>query len=512
MRTNISTFRTPALAPAPQAATTRSREISGQDEYGVAKRDTFWLVGLMAAFAALYAIFYPLIYTSIDEASTFSMAYVMSHGSILPSSDFFPSISPIGLHGRMYRFPIGFPAVLAALTGLGWRTFFLVNPILHLAATWCFSRILLANRIPARYAALYLLYPGFALFDRTLLSDPFAASLTTIALYFLVKNRSTGAGVCLGIALAARSVSSIVAVLVIAGLIIADWRGRDTVPLWRGKAIRFAAGLAPFWCATLLYNWYTLGEIFKTAYSTDDLSLHGLAAAGPLYAFSLLLIFPGMLLAPLFYRGAFWRTALIAAASATLIASAYNQSTYGNTFLETLLSTPRQVLPVMPFFLLAYCGVLARWLPEARLRRFRAFDLAAGVLLVVALGISMLHQKYLHSLITIRAEIARALPQNSIVYANKDAYKLHQSVWDPRTYRELPSVSNAQIAADLQKSPVYVVLYIRSRGFAAEDVNNELVAKDLQTRFRLAPGPNLGSSDLQCNRVTGVQSSEGRPL
>lgn len=476
------------------------------------RSDDRWLFACMLAFVAIYAVFYPLIYTSIDEASTFGMAYVLRHGSITPAPDFFPSISPIGLHGRMYRFPIGFPTVLAALTGLGWRAFFLVNPILHLIATWCFSRILRANRISVRYAALYLLYPCFVLFDRTLLSDPFAASLTTIALYCLVKRRPIGAGLCLGFALAARSVSSIVALLMIAGLFASDWRERDSTPIWRGQAVRFAVGAAPFWCAILCYNWYTMGGIFKSPYSAGQLSPHGLAAAGPLYVLSLLVMLPGMLLAPFLYRGQFWRTGLAATVTATLVAAAYNQSTYGNNFAETLLSTPRQVLPVMPFFLLAYCAVLARWLPEARLRRRRAFDAIAILLLVVALGVSSLHQKYLRTLTTIQSEIAQALPPNSIVYANKDAYKLHQPVWDPRIYRELPNVSNAQVAADMRKAPVYVVLYIRSRGFAAEDASNALVISDLRNRFRLAPGPNLGSGDLQCERVRGLMRPGGTSL
>ena len=77
-------------------------------------------------------------------------------------------------------------------------------------------------------------------------------------------------------------------------------------------------------------------------------------------------------------------------------------------------------------------------------------------------------------------------------------------MWDARTYRELPFVSDRQAFDDLRAGPVFVVLFVRSRGFAAEDADNAAMLRDLRARFRLAPGPNLGSEQLQCERVLGV--------
>lgn len=474
-----------------------------------ARADDRRLLVCMALFALIYLLFYPRLYTSIDEASTFRMAYVLRHGSIFTHDDgFFPSISPPGPHGRLYRFPIGFPALLAPLTFFGWRAFFLLNPALHLLATWLFARILRACRIPPAYAVLYLLYPAFVLFDRTLFSDGFAASLTTVALYFLLcRQRAFWAGLCLGLALTVRAASAPVAALVFLGLLVADLRGGRR-PLRQSRALLFGLGALPFCIINGLYNWATLGSPFRSAYSAGQLSLHGLLTIGPLYALALLAVFPGMLLAPFFYRGAYWKIGLAATTVVLLLAVTYNESTFGNNALQTLLSTPRQVLPVMPFYLLAYCGVLARLLPESRLRRWRAFEAAAVLLLVLAVGISYMHQKYLRSLMAIQSQITAALPGQSIVYANKDAYKLHQPVWDGRTYRELPFVSDSQIVSDLRSAPVFVVLYSRSRGFSAEDAENATVLQDLRTQFRLAPGPDLGSGQLQCDRVLGVRQQQ----
>ena len=473
--------------------------------------DRRWLLGLMAAYALLILAFYPPIYTSIDEASAFSMAYVLRHGTIYPghvaafhAAEFFPELSPTGPYGRVYRFPIGFPLLLAGLSWTGWRTFFLVNPLLHLVATWCFARILSSCRIPPRYGVLYLLLPSFVLFTRTLFSDAFAASLTTIGLYFLVCRRAPlQAGLCLGLALTARSASVFVTLILLGSALASDWR-RGDAPLWRGQAARMALGLAPFVLLNLLYNFYALGSPLASAYNAQALSWQGLKQSGGIYALSLLVVYPGLLLAPWLYRGPLWREGLAATTLVFLVAAAYNESTFGNNFLQTLLSTPRQVLPVMPFYLLAYCGLAARlpW-PQGR-QRARGEALAAAGLLLTAAVISRQHQTYLQSLRGLSTQIGRALPPRSIVYANKDVYKLHQPIWDARLYRELPFVSRAQCAADLSRAPVYAVLYARSRGFTGEDGVNARTAGDLRARFLLQPAPISDAAQVQCYRVLGT--------
>ena len=303
-------------------------------------------------------------------------------------------------------------------------------------------------------------------------------------------------------------VSAPVAALIFLDLLADDWRRRGERPLRRGQSLFFLLGLAPFFAVDLLYNNYTMGSPLHSAYSADRLSLHGLLHIGPLYALSLLLIFPGMLAAPFFYRGPLRWSGLAAAVVVSLIAAAYDESTYGNSLLQTLLSTPRQVLPVMPSFLLAYCVVLGQWLPEARLRCFRAFEAVAVVLLALTVGISAIHQGYLRRLGAVQAHVARALPAASIVYANKDAYKLHQPQWDALNYRELPFVADDQAARDLKSGPVFVVLFVRSRGFAAEDADNQRVSDDLRRRFLLTACPISGGDEqISCFRVQGLRPS-----
>ena len=495
-------------APAGKAASRRCAP-----DKKTAGADRRWLLVVMALFAGIYLVFYPPIYTSIDEASTFRMALAMHHGWFIPHDpEFFPSISPIGIPGRMYRFPIGFPAVLSLASVFGWRAFFLVNPLLHLTAAWCFGRILQSNRISAKYAVLYLLYPCFILFTRTLYSDAFAASLTTTALYLILCRRSPGsAGLCLGLAFAARAASAPVAILLFLSLLLWDQR-RGLLSWRRALSLRFLLGVTPFLVCVGAYNIYTMGSPFRSTYSIAQLSLHGLISTGPLYAVSMLIFYPGLLLAPFLYRGVYWKTVLAAATLILLTAASYDESTYGNTALQTLLSTPRQLLPVMPFYLLAYCGLLAKCFPEPFLRRVRAFEVAAVLLLGMTIVISFLHQQYQQRLVAIQTQISQTLPVHSVIYANKDVYKLHQPPWDSRTCRQLPFVTNAQAAEDLKTAPVFVVLFLRSRGFTAEDTENARLLSDLHTRFLLTPMALPEDRGLQVYRVNKVRASIGTRL
>jgi hypothetical protein len=146
-----------------------------------------------------------------------------------------------------------------------------------------------------------------------------------------------------------------------------------------------------------------MGSVFKSAYSSQYLTLGHFAKLGPWYLLSLLLVYPGMLAAPLRYRGSFWREGMLATALGVLIAGSYIEATYGANLVQTLIAISRQILPVMPFFLLAYCGALATWLSKFKGQHWGRIDSlpakAFGLLLcLTAAGISVLHQRHLQQL------------------------------------------------------------------------------------------------------------------
>ena len=464
-----------------------------------------YLLLFMACYAVISAVFYPKMYTSLDESANFGMAYVLRHGTIYQDKvGYILSMSALGPFGHVYRFPIGFPACLAVISFLGSWAFFLVNPACHLVATWFFGKLLRRLHIPVMFAIFYLFYPGFVLYDRTLFSDGFAASLTTIALYFLCRRHTViVAGVFLGLALLSRSTSLVVTVLLLLGAVAFDvsaYRTHKTLKLNQSRSLFLLLGIAPFYILNGLYNHYTTGHFFHSTYSADMLSVQNLRVLGPLYSASLLLIYPGMLLAPFFYRGRFWREGIGAATAVFLIAASYYETTYGDNKLQTLVSVTRQVLPAMPFFLLAYVSVLSKIIPQGRRLQAASWGLA-GILLVMAGGISALHQKHLRSMLAMKAEIQQTLPSQAVIYGNKDIFKLHQPVWEPNVYRDVTTVSSSDIAEDTKKGPVYLVLYLRSRGIAHEDGLNSSILEKIQRDMALAPGPSSKSHLLTYYRI-----------
>ena len=470
---------------------------------GIPPADTQLLAVLLTAYAVIYAVTFPHMYTSLDESDNFGMAYVLRQGTIHPSTAHTSlSMDVPGAHGSVYRFPIGFPLILAGMSYLGSQALFLVNPIMHLLATWFFARTLKLLECPVWLAAIYLFYPGFVLYQRTLFSDGFAASLTAIALYNLLSGRMTAAGVMMGLSVMSRSTSAVIAVLLAAGLAIESRKRGDTPLTMVTAAAKFCLGLLPFFIATGVYNELTMGSPLKSTYSGSLFAWHAFKTFAPFYIASLALVPPGMFFAPLAYRGPYRQTLIAICGVVFLIAASYHESTFGENRLQSLITVSRQVLPAMPFFLLAYCTWLGRfkgWFIVPR-------TAAVLSLLVVAAGMSWIHYRVLGRLLVLHADLARVLPPHAVVYANKDVFKLHQHVWDPQTYRMLNTVTVKQVAVDMHSGPVFVVTYYRNRGVENEDNQNNAIQADLKTHWILTELPSSAGSDFHYYRVQGYHT------
>lgn len=457
-----------------------------------------------------YLLFYPHLYTSLDESANYGMAYVLRHGTIYPArAGFDLAMSENGPYGPIYRFPIGFPIVLAIASFLGAKAIYFINPLFHVLAALAFWRLLRLLKLPYLLTAFYLFFPAFSLYSRTIFSDPFAASLITIAIYFIAAGggkRDLLAGLCLGLAALSRSTATIIAVIFLVYLFAEDYRNRYNAPLWRGQAVYLLAGIMPFAVLGAFYNHFATGGMLKSTYSASEFSFANFIKFGPQYAISLLVLYPGMLFVPFIYRGRFWPVAIAGTTLVFIMASSYEESTFGENRIENLVAVARQLLPVMPFYLLAYCSLLASFARKQVV--LKALAPAACVCLVFScLAISYMHQKKLHELARIQIAIRTALPPNSVVYANKDVLKLHQPMWDGMVYRNVLTVSDTRVLQDLQTRPCFVVLYKRSRGIPNEDGQYEMVKQRL-SEFELSAGPATPDRILHILRVTGLNQSD----
>lgn len=479
---------------------TRSSTAESEQRNAELNADARLLMFLMLAYIIVYIVTFPKMYTSLDESDNFGMAYVLRHGTIYPSAAHCTlSMDVNGPHGTVYRFPIGYPLVLALMSFIGPRALFVVNPAMHLVATVFFTKSLRFLKLPIWLAAVYLFFPDFVLYQRTLFSDGFAASLTTIGFYYILRGRFTPAGIFFGLGLMARSTSEVIALILAAGLLIEGFpAGRRAKSPWASTAA-FVLGLLPFVFATGVYNYLTMGSPLKTTYSGPLFAWSSFKAFAPYYAASLALVLPGMIVAPLMYRGPYRRTLIVICTAIFLIAASYHDSTFGENRLESLITVSRQVLPAIPFFLLSYCT----WLGGINIVAQRGRLVVPIILVVIAAGISWMHQRALKHLIAIRTEVLATVPAHCVVYSNKDIFKLHQQVWDTQTYRIVGSTAPAQIESDLKTQPVYVVVYFRNRGVANEDHVNDMTRNDLKRHWVLARIPSPRGSDVLYYRAEG---------
>src|SRR3989338_3473799 len=127
-------------------------------------------------FIVLFVYFYPPIYTIQDEADYFDFAYRLKEGTIY----FEPLTShKIIFNGTNYvnMYPPGMAVLLLPFTFIHWKAIFLLNPLLHLIAFVFFYKTLKLLEINEKLSLLYLFFPPFVLYARTLVADAACASI-----------------------------------------------------------------------------------------------------------------------------------------------------------------------------------------------------------------------------------------------------------------------------------------------------------------------------------------------
>jgi len=315
------------------------------------------------------------------------------------------------------------------------------------------------------------------------------------------------AGLCLGFAALSRSTMVIVAAMFWIYVLAEEIRSKPKLAIWQWRTASLSLGLLPFAVAGLIYNYFTTGNMLKSTYSAMDLTLANFITFGPMYATSLIALYPGMLIAPFVYRGRFWPVVLCATTAVFLVASSYYESTFGDNKIETLLACFRQILPVVPLYLLAYCGVISSLLPRLTYHRL-VLPAATVPLAALSFFIAFEHQHKLKQMVSVEQTIRTTLPAASVVYGNKDIFKLHQPMWDNMIYRDVMELKSNQLSSDLETRPCYVVLYLRSRGVAHEDKQNRVILREVKDRLVLGVGPSSSDKMLQFYRILGQKMPE----
>lgn len=391
-------------------------------------------LSLVLVFLFIFFLFYPPTYAISDEAIYFSMAHVISHGSLFPDqSDFVPGTINGAKH-RVSMLPLGWPILMSPLSKLGWRFFFLLPLTLHLIGYYYFRKILNLFEVNTAFSFLYLLFPTSVFHSRTLMSDLPAAVFFLIGFYYSLQNRKRSllvAGICFGISLWIRYASLVVIAPLIAVLFFRDLKS---------KMIPLLCGFAPFVILLCVYNYVALGNPFVIGYYKIGIPLGSSFSFNYFlqhllrYFLYLNLIYPLMGISLLFYHGE--RRLEISSCILTLLIfySAYFWFDSGINLAQTAIKSLRFLLPIIPLLLISYlyCVDFYIFSKMDSSKKWKLAMACAALLITITVGIQFKHQQYLQRQKYFSDLIYKETPENSSIVANMEVIEMLQTVWGRR--------------------------------------------------------------------------------
>jgi hypothetical protein len=401
------------------------------------------LLVLMLAYTALFAAEYPPISGIEDETGFLNQALVWSRGAVSAEGAGFAHGLPdfIAVNGR--RLPARHPGrSLVALPFLvlgGTRATFASGLLLHLLTTATAGLLLEKLGRSPLWAVLVLFHPTLALYSRTIMADGAAGCGLLLAGLGIVCGAPVRAGVAVGVAAAMRYHAALALPLVAASFVFPRTE-RSSRP-WRDAALCLLGGAA-VGCVLATYNvavYGTLNEPFtreRGYFSPAFVLLNTL-----FYGTVLLLIWPGMLIAPMldtsrlrwFVRGS------VVLFLGPLLFYYFHDVAAG--WLETLVVGQRLIQIALPLWIVSYACVLTDMLAAPRLRGLSdvvrtvvAPVICVGLLTGTALMFAR-HQHHLEGLREARDAFVSNVPGGSLVVYQGSLTKIVGTPRDVPEYR-----------------------------------------------------------------------------
>lgn len=458
------------------------------------------LLGVGAALYLLtFLLYFPPTHAIEDEVGFLNMATVFSRGALTAEGAGFEELAEFAPRraGRVgWRNPGRglFTAPFLALGG--YRAALASGALIHLALVFAAACALRALERSPAWALLLLFHPTFLIYSRAVMSDELGALGAGAALALALWRKPFLAGLALGMGCAARYQ------LAVATPFLA-WE------LWRHDGPRagakFLAGAGALGLVILAYNLSVLGSPIGNS-GQGFFSLRNVGPHLLHYTKALLLLWPGMLLAPVAYglwrlgqRGAHVspqvrrRVGLLLAASIplTLLLLPYyfvDRDPAGRLHIELVIGQ-RLLQPALPGWILLYALLLARAWPE-RLRRLLP-GLALATLALGAGGSFALqarHQRHLERYAAARDVIAQSVPTGSLLLANRTLNKLFEVPREDLPRYRLRAyhfhgqrLERPELLAETQ--PAYLAHLRKTRGEPRPAAWDELLAQHPRARL-----------------------------
>lgn len=468
-----------------------------------------WLCAAAVLFALIYCRFWPLTYTTMDEAGYVGNAYLLRHGTVYADQAHVFIATNFLVDGHFVsKYPLGMAALIALVSFAGWKTALGVNLFVHLATFSVFVRLVRRIGVPGIWGLLYLLHPTAVLFCRTAMADLFSGLLLALAFDALLRARLLATGLLAGLAIAVRTGNIVFLPAFALAPFAEPWlkSGGEVwgrVPALLRLSIGFIPGLA---FAAYFLVVLTHGQV---ANNTGTFHLHYFGEMFPAYAASLLVLYPGMLLAPALYRGPQRVTLMALCYGVVLLYSFWFYRDTGSSMVENLIVGQRYMLAVLPLFLLAYAEVLwrligARLWVNANARPILKGTVGACALVLFVIGflVQKRHEELLTTLALVRDRVYATTTTQDRVYCNPNIAKLLHPAWGRRDVvlvldAEQAAQDARQWLASAPRSGRVVGAYWARSGRAMEQEEANRVAR-LGQLLRASPEKKEanGSADL----------------
>ncbi len=398
----------------------------------------FCLAGILI-YAVIFALYFPKTYSIMDEGGYLNLTYLYRAGHVTVDRSDFPHVGVVPYAGHLvpHSSPI-VPFLLLPFTYLGWRGVFLTGFIAHLAGAWFFRNLLSENGIKNDFwTLLYLFFPGFVLYSRTLMTDVPAIACMMAGLAFALRPRPVyfAAGFALALAVLFRPPQGIV--MAVVGLFLLwnalarrQWLSVVHYSLGAAGPLALLAAFNVFFYGNPLMSGYVINVNQVTMWAAQYFLPHALFYLG-----SLTLVYPLML--PAFFAArTFRRPELLAAGLGLLLFYSFYffRDRFALGFLAVVFNT-RFIYPVAAMLLPAYCETGERMLEKMN-PRFRLLVMA-GIFTVLAGGSSLLqivHQRQLDAQWKLKEMIYSSTPERSQVFYDSRSAELIQKIWGERQY------------------------------------------------------------------------------
>jgi len=351
----------------------------------------FWAGLGLWLLAALFL--WPTAFTFMDEVGYVGQARLLLDGRVSPDDSWVGLWAWTG-ETSLAKYPLFFPIVLAPLLAIAPGLTFLVGLAAAVGIAWGFARVLDDWIEEPAWGLLVLAYPTVALLSRTVMTDLVLCLAVLAAWRAMRRDALVPTALFFALTVLAKPTGIPLALALVLGEV---WQRRREGARFQAVWVAcvgmvvgalVVAGLNVVTTGTPWYAYHWAHE------GTTQFALVHLATSGLAHARTLLL-FP-----PLLVAGALvlWRRRavgpLLAVTVSVALLSGYYWVDTGRGMLDSLVVSPRLILPAVMFLLLGYCELLSRMAARLRVSRLVPWLLvitAATVATGIGLAQSKLH-------------------------------------------------------------------------------------------------------------------------